>query len=107
MVPVLEIGQQGADSGEATEAIGDADAVKSTGWDEEHQANHADAVSVTTQTDREQLRSEELYTRLIGQWRSEMGHAVNVVGGASTQQKYGSQPGARYTPLPRRVSRKR
>ena len=43
----------------------------------------------------------ELYTRLIGQWQREMGHVVNVVGGSSSQEKYGSQPGARFTPFPR------
>jgi hypothetical protein len=34
-----------------------------------------------------------------------MGHVVNVVGGSSSQEKYGSQPGPRFTPFPRQRQR--
>jgi hypothetical protein len=36
----------------------------------------------------------------VGQWRTEMNHVVNIIGGANSQEKYGSQPGPRFTPLP-------
>jgi hypothetical protein len=29
-----------------------------------------------------------------------MGHVVNIIGGVNSQEKYGSQPGPRFTPLP-------
>jgi hypothetical protein len=40
-----------------------------------------------------------LYTRLVNQWRIELTHVVNVVGGSDVQTKYGSQPGPVYTPV--------
>ena len=42
----------------------------------------------------------QLYDRMVGQWRPEMGHVVNIVGGVNSQEKYGSQPGPRFTPMP-------
>ena len=42
----------------------------------------------------------QLYDRMVGQWRTEMGHVVNIVGGVSSQEKYGRQPGPRFTPMP-------
>jgi len=43
----------------------------------------------------------ELYTRQIGQWRTELGHVANLVGGENSQEKYGDQPGPRFTPVPK------
>ena len=42
-----------------------------------------------------------LYSAVVGQWRTEMGHVANLVGGAYSQEKYGGQPGARFTPVPK------
>jgi hypothetical protein len=42
-----------------------------------------------------------LYDGMMSQWRLEMGHVANVIGGATSQEKYGGQPGARFTPLPK------
>src|SRR4029450_8347868 len=36
---------------------------------------------------------------MVGQWRTELGQLANVVGGVSSQEKYGSQPGPRFTPI--------
>jgi hypothetical protein len=47
----------------------------------------------------------ELYGRLIGQWRTELNHVVNIVGGANSQEKYGSQAGVRFTPVNRAKQR--
>jgi hypothetical protein len=41
----------------------------------------------------------QLYDRMVGQWRTEMGHVANIIGGVSSQEKYGSQPGPRFTPI--------
>jgi len=42
---------------------------------------------------------KELYSRLFGQWSTEMRHVANVVAGVESQEKYGSQPGPRFTPI--------
>ncbi|MBI4542721.1 MAG: zinc-dependent metalloprotease [Gemmatimonadetes bacterium] len=43
----------------------------------------------------------EMYGRLIGQWRDEMGHVVTVVGGVNRHEKYPSQAGVIHTVVPR------
>jgi hypothetical protein len=43
----------------------------------------------------------ELYTRQIGQFRTELGHVANLVGGMNSQEKYGDQAGPRFTPVPK------
>ena len=42
---------------------------------------------------------KELFQRLFGQWTTELRHVANLIGGVETQEKYGSQPGSRFTPL--------
>jgi len=45
----------------------------------------------------------ELYDKIVDQWATEMEHVVNLVGGSESREKYGSQPGPRFTPVsPRR-----
>jgi hypothetical protein len=41
----------------------------------------------------------ELYDKIIEQWATEMEHVVNLVGGSASREKYGSQPGPRFTPI--------
>ena len=43
----------------------------------------------------------DLYGRLISQWRTELTHVTNILGGAESQEKYGSQKGVRFTPVSR------
>ena len=43
----------------------------------------------------------QLYSRLIGQWATELRHVAFVVGGTEAQEKYAGQDGERFTPLPR------
>jgi hypothetical protein len=43
----------------------------------------------------------ELYGRQINQFRTELGHVANRVGGMNSQEKYGDQPGVRFTPVPK------
>jgi hypothetical protein len=42
----------------------------------------------------------ELYDKLLDQWAIEMEHVVNVVGGSYSREKYGSQLGPRFIPVP-------
>ena len=46
----------------------------------------------------------ELYERLIGQWTTELGHVVTLVGGVESQEKYWGQEGERFAPVPRALS---
>lgn len=99
-------GSKGADAGEATEAVGDADAVRSTALGLRNIKRIMPMLipaAIKPAESNEDLT--ELYTRLIGQWQREMGHVVNVVGGSWSQEKYGNQTGARFTPFPRERQR--
>lgn len=96
----------GSDPGEETEAVGDADAVKSTTMGLRNIKRIMPMLMTATvrpTEDNDDL--SEIYGRLIGQWQREMGHVVNVVGGSLSQEKYGSQPGARFTPYSKQRQR--
>ena len=90
------------DPGDEIEAVGDADAVKSTGYG---LRNIKRVVSLlmpaTVRPGEDNTQLVELYERLVDQWSREMEHVINVVGGSDTQEKYGEQLGPRFTPLPR------
>jgi hypothetical protein len=91
----------GPDPGSETEAVGDADAVRST---TDGFANIARIVpmlmpmAVEAGEPDDDLR--ELYDRLVAQWQLEIGHVVHIIGGVTARAKSGSQPGARYVPVP-------
>jgi hypothetical protein len=92
----------GSDPGDETEAVGDADAVKATGWGIKNiKREVAYLVGATVNPTENYDDLAELYGRLIGQWRTELGHVANIVGGSETQEKYGSQQGVRFTPVSR------
>jgi hypothetical protein len=40
-----------------------------------------------------------LYSTVLGQWSTEMSHVTRIVGAAESQEKYGGQDGARFTPV--------
>ena len=99
-------GSKGSDPGEETEAVGDADAVKSTTLGLKNIKRIMPMLmSATVKPTEDNDDLDEIYGRLISQWQREMGHVVNVVGGSSSQEKYGSQPGARFTPFLRAKQR--
>jgi hypothetical protein len=90
------------DPGDETEAVGDADAVKSTGYGLRNIRRIVPMLlPMTTKATEDNSQLDELYKRLIQQWRIEMVHVANVVGGSDVQTKYGSQPGPVYTPVSR------
>ncbi|MEO5510145.1 MAG: zinc-dependent metalloprotease [Longimicrobiales bacterium] len=95
-------GSQGTDPGDETEAVGDADAVKATRYGIMNiKRNMQWLIPATVRPTESYDDLSELYGRLIGQWRTELGHVANVVASAESQEKYGSQSGVRFTPTSR------
>ncbi len=94
-------GSKDADSGDEAEAVGDADAVKSTALGLRNIRRVVPfLLSATQRTGEDNSQLAEIYDRLLDQWNAEMETVVAVVGGSESQEKYGDQPGPRFTPLP-------
>ncbi len=95
-------GSAGSDPGEETEAVGDQDAVKATGLGLANLKREVVWLIPATRKPTEGWDDlDNLYGRLVGQWRTELAHVTNIVGGADSQEKYGSQQGVRFTPVSR------
>jgi hypothetical protein len=89
-------------TGTQSEAVGDADPVKSTrlGFRNiERVVGYIHNAAVRPGEDNSDLR--ELYDRTVGQWSTEANHVATLVAGGTVQYKSGSQPGAVYTPVSR------
>ncbi len=83
-----------------TEAVGDADAVQSTTYGMLNLGRVMDMMLGVAEKPGESYDElEALYGQAVGQWGRYMGHVAAIVGGAYTQQKYGTGP--RFTPLER------
>jgi hypothetical protein len=94
-------GSGGSDPGELTEAVGDADAVKSTTLGLKNlERVSAMLMTATAQPGEAFDDLEELYGRMLGQWALEMNHVAAVVGGLQSQQRHWGQAGPRFTPIP-------
>lgn len=95
-------GSGGSDPGDQTEAVGDADAVKATGWGLANIKTIAPMLMEAAARPGDSYDDlSMLYGRLVGQWTNEMRHVANVIGGTSAQEKYAGQEGVRFQPLPR------
>ena len=95
-------GAFGADPGEETEAVGDADPVRATELGFKNLKRNMQWIEPATVKPNEDYEVlAELYTRQVGQFRTELGHVANLVGGLNSQEKYGDQPGPRFTPVPK------
>ncbi len=96
-------GSAGSDPGELTEAVGDADAVKSTTMGQKNLQRIIKILpsAATTQKGDPYSDLNELYGRLIGQWTLEMNHVAQIVGGYNSQQKHIGQSGARFNLIPK------
>jgi hypothetical protein len=93
---------RGADPGDHTEAVGDADPVKATGWGLRSIRQIVPLlIPATVRNGQDYSDLDMMYTRLLQQWTRELAHVAIVVGGAQAQEKYGGQDGVRYTPWPR------
>ena len=95
-------GQQGADPGEVSEAIGDADAVRATEYGVRNLKRTALMVlRVGASTAGEDYGDvSEMYGALINQWRTELGHVARIVGGVDRQAKATGQKGDVWKAVP-------
>jgi hypothetical protein len=96
-------GSAGSDPGELTEAVGDADAVRSTTLGLKNLERVAKLLVPATTTQRGETYNDlsELYGRMMGQWTLEMNHVAAIVGGYDSQQKHVGQAGVRFNLIPR------
>lgn len=95
-------GSGGSDPGDQSEAVGDADAVKATGWGIRSLKQVVPLIMEAGAKPGQNYDDLSLiYGRVVGQWRTELGHVANVIGGAQAQEKYAGQAGARFQPLPK------
>ena len=95
-------GAFGSDPGDETEAVGDADPVRATELgirNLKRNMQWIQSASVKPLDDYDVMG--ELYNREVGQWRTELSHVANLVGGMNSQEKYGDQKGVRFTPVPK------
>jgi hypothetical protein len=93
----------GSDPGEETEAVGDADAVKSTALGMKNLQRVARMLmSATAYKDGDTYdQLNELYGRMLSQWRMEMSHVAQIVGGFNSQEKVVGQEGRVFTLVPK------
>jgi hypothetical protein len=93
---------RGADPGENTEAVGDADAIYSTGLGLKN-LNRVmnNLLAATTHEGEDWEDLTDVYGRALGQWERELGHVAQIVGGLDSQEKHGGQDGVRFTPVPK------
>ena len=92
----------GADSGENTEAVGDADAVQATTLGTKNLQRVMDMLlKAVPKPDENYEDLGSVYAGVLGQWNRELNHVAVLVGGFDSQEKYGGQPGVRFTPIPR------
>ena len=96
-------GQAGTDPGDETEAVGDADAVMATTLGMKNLARVSEMLlaATSTRTGDPWTELEEVYGRMVSQWRTEMNHVVRMVGGFNSQQKHIGQNGVRFEVLAR------
>ncbi|MDB4878632.1 MAG: peptidase and matrixin and adamalysin [Gemmatimonadetes bacterium] len=88
--------------GTQSEAVGDADPVKSTALgfrNIQRVVGYIGTAATAAGEDNTDLR--ELYNRTVQQWGTEGNHVATMVGGGTVQYKSGSQPGPVYQNIPR------
>ena len=91
----------GSDPGELTEAVGDADAVKSSGYGMKNLRRVAEMLlpATSSKTGEPYDDLDEIYGRMLGQWTLEMNHVAAIVGGFQTRQKAIGQEGVLFEPI--------
>jgi hypothetical protein len=89
----------GSDSGENTEAVGDADAVKATALGTKNlQRVLAMLPAAAAKAGDSDETLQHMYGAVWSQWSLELGHVAAIVGGYQTQNKHQGQAGEVYTP---------
>jgi hypothetical protein len=104
--PALRFSTEGAaasDPGENTEAVGDADAVAATTLGLKNLDRVAALMlkGTSSKVGDPWDDLEAVYSRLVGQWSTEMGHVVKIVGGIESQQVHIGQQGERFKTVPK------
>jgi hypothetical protein len=83
--------------GTQSEAVGDADPVKSTALGFKNIQRVVGYIGdAATRPGEDNADLRELYDRTVQQWGTEANHVATVIGGGTVQYKSGSQPGAVY-----------
>ena len=93
----------GADPGEETEAVGDADPVTSTALGVKNLERVEKMLMPATAWKEGETYDDlsELYGRMISQWSTEMTHVAGVVGGLNSQEKVVGQEGRIFSLIPK------
>jgi hypothetical protein len=96
-------GQGGTDPGDNTEAVGDADAVTATTLGLKNLGRVSEMLvnATSTRAGDPWDELEQVYGRMVGQWSTEMGHVVRIIGGVDSQQKHQGQQGVRFVTVAR------
>jgi hypothetical protein len=95
---------RGADPEALTEAVGDADAVKSTTYGMLNLGRVMDMLlAIAEKPGKNYDELENLYDEAVTQWGRYMGHVTAIVGGAYSQELYGTGP--RFAPVPKERQR--
>jgi hypothetical protein len=91
------------DPGQVREAVGDADPTRATELGLKNLARVADLLvpATTGQPYESYDLLAQAYGRLVAQWRTELGHVANVVGGVDSRERYIGQGGPRFSPIAR------
>ena len=90
----------GSDPEALTEAVGDEDAVQSTMYGMLNLGRVMDMMlDVAEKPGESYAELENLYGQAVNQWGRYMGHVNAIVGGAQTQERYGTGP--RFEPMSR------
>jgi hypothetical protein len=88
--------------GTQSEAVGDADPVKSTALgfkNIQRVIGYVSGAATKSGEDNSDLR--EVYDRTVGQWATEASHVTTIIGGGTVQYKSGSQSGPVYVAMPK------
>jgi hypothetical protein len=86
--------------GTLSEAVGDADPVKSTGLGFKTIARVMAYVAQTgTRQGEDNELLKDLYDRTVGQWATEATHPATMIGGGTVHYKAGGQPGPVFEPI--------
>jgi hypothetical protein len=91
-------GQGNVDPGDETEAVGDIDPVKATTLGLKNLSRVSETLmkATTYKTGDPWDELEEVYGRMVGQWTTEMGHVVHLLGGEDSYQRHIGQQGERF-----------
>jgi hypothetical protein len=88
--------------GTQSEAVGDADPVKSTTLGFKNISRVMGYIpAAATKSGEDNSDLEEIYNRTVGQWSTEANHVATMIGGGTVQYKSGSQPGPVYVAMPK------